>query len=149
MKMASSYPGSLISSKACQRGRVTSCLVILPSTHNDSRYKAIWSRCVPGNLQLGYNADKKVLYGVSNITDKWYIVNTSLAKNSSPATPVPGWTSSLDFFDLSDVALTREISTSGPLPVPGPLPLLGAAAAFGWGRKHRRRIVVSSPANHS
>lgn len=28
----------------------------------------------------------------------------------------------------------------GPLPAPGPLPLFGAAAAFGWSRRIRRRI---------
>lgn len=109
----------------------------------DPRYIAICSKCVPGNLQLGYDASKKVLYGVSNITSKWYTVNTALASNTGPAKPVSGWSSSVDFFDLSDVALTREISTRGPLPAPGPLPLLGAAAAFGWSRKLRRRMASS------
>lgn len=107
----------------------------------DPRYTSICSKCVPGNLQLGYDASKKVLYGVSNITDQWYAVNTALAINTNPAKPVSGWSASVDFFDLSDVALTREISTGSPLPVPGHLPLLGAAAAFGWSRKLRRRIA--------
>jgi hypothetical protein len=32
-----------------------------------------------------------------------------------------------------------------PVPVPGPLPLLGAAAAFGWSRKLRKRLKSSKP----
>lgn len=37
-----------------------------------------------------------------------------------------------------------QLSPANPTnPVPGPLPLMGAAAAFGWSRKLRRRISTS------
>lgn len=31
---------------------------------------------------------------------------------------------------------------SAPAPVPGPLSLFGAAAAFGWSRKLRKRLAI-------
>lgn len=37
-----------------------------------------------------------------------------------------------------------QVILGAPAPVPGPLPLLGAAAAFGWSRRMRRRISVSN-----
>jgi hypothetical protein len=37
-----------------------------------------------------------------------------------------------------------RVILGAPAPVPGPLPLLGAAAAFGWSRRLRRRISVSN-----
>ena len=43
------------------------------------------------------------------------------------------------------VAAFWRIPDEGPTdPVPGPLPILGAATAFGWSRKLRRRIRISS-----
>lgn len=39
---------------------------------------------------------------------------------------------------------TIQVNIGAPAPVPGPLPLLGAAAAFGWSRRLRRRISVSN-----
>jgi hypothetical protein len=38
------------------------------------------------------------------------------------------------------------ILPNDPVQAPGPLPLLGAAAAFGYSRKHRNRIQKSIPA---
>lgn len=127
----------------CSTGNVYSLdLAKLPDEDSrfdkkDLRYSAICGKCVPGNLQLGYDACKKVLYGVSNTTDQWYTVNTALARNTDPAKQVSGWSSSVDVFDLFDVAPTRETSTRGPLPALEPLPVLeslpvsGAAAASG------------------
>lgn len=39
---------------------------------------------------------------------------------------------------------TLDVSIS-PVPIPGPLPILGAAAAFGFSRKLRKRIKNSKP----
>jgi hypothetical protein len=72
-----------------------------------------------------------VLYGVSSVTDQWYTVNTELASHTDPAKQFSGWSSSVEFPDLSDVALTREISTSDPLPALEPLPVPRATAASG------------------
>jgi hypothetical protein len=63
-------------------------------------------------------------------------------------TNVWNWSSS-DFGALEPIILTNYNNTitfsrltpaNSPDPVPGPLPLMGAAAAFGWTRKLRRRI---------
>ena len=50
--------------------------------------------------------------------------------------------------DLSDKLLAGTIGGGGQAPgdeVPGPVPLLGAAAAFGYSRKLRRRIGANTP----
>ena len=36
-------------------------------------------------------------------------------------------------------------TASAPVAAPGPLPLFGAAAAFGWSRRLRRRLVGGCP----
>lgn len=62
---------------------------------------------------------------------------TVLASTSVGVTPGPGVT--IIGFN------TSEVQAQGIEQVPGPLPILGAAAAFGWSRKLRRRIKASKP----
>ena len=58
---------------------------------------------------------------------------------------------SIDWIFLEPAIITDEtawtlstpFSTSSSTPVPGPLPALGAAAAFGFSRKLRKRIKRS------
>lgn len=46
--------------------------------------------------------------------------------------------------DYNGAITLGQLSPANPTnPVPGPLPLMGAAAAFGWSRKLRRRISTS------
>jgi hypothetical protein len=45
------------------------------------------------------------------------------------------------FAILTDITFSRQLAD-----VPGPLPALGAAAAFGWSRRLRRRVAASAPA---
>ncbi len=47
--------------------------------------------------------------------------------------------------DQIDVTLTTNTTMTYAIattPVPGPLPLFGAAAAFGWSRRLRKRLVI-------
>ncbi len=75
----------------CSTGNVYSLdLAKLPDEDSrvdktDLRFTAICGKCVPGNLRLGCDASKKVLHGVSSITDQWYTMNTALARNTNPA----------------------------------------------------------------
>jgi hypothetical protein len=52
------------------------------------------------------------------------------------------------FSGLDGVITSSSLNpVAAPEPVPGPLPLLGAAAAFGWSRRMRRRLKVGTEAN--
>lgn len=52
-------------------------------------------------------------------------------------------------FSGSDGAITSSSLSpvADPAPVPGPLPVLGAAAAFGWSRRMRRRLKPGADAS--
>jgi len=49
-----------------------------------------------------------------------------------------------DYVPAGDVVFTRVPDTRSPNAVPGPIPLLGAAAAFGYSRKLRKRITATN-----
>jgi hypothetical protein len=63
----------------------------------------------------------------------------------NPTTGQPFFTNTLVPIDAV-WTLSTPFSTSSSTPVPGPLPALGAAAAFGFSRKLRKRINRSSDA---
>ena len=63
----------------------------------------------------------------------------------NPTTGQPFFTNTLVPIDAV-WTLSTPFSTSSSTPVPGPLPALGAAAAFGFSRKLRKRIKRSSDA---
>lgn len=102
----------------------------------------------PASLQLAWDADYTNLYGVANavVTDdgttvttnrtgEWYTINPTTGALSQ----VPGYsTARTTINDLGGSAFTSD-PFRDPDPVPGPLPLLGAASAFGWSRRLRRR----------
>ncbi len=87
----------------------------------------------------------------------------SLNSNSFTATKTPNSATTFYGFisdmDLSDATLTVNpisryvtagtvivgTTASPPVAAPGPLPLFGAAAAFGWSRRLRRRLVGGRP----
>lgn len=57
-------------------------------------------------------------------------------------------TGTLQFFKGGDPqAASFTITTADPSPVPGPLPVFGAAAAFGWSRRMRRRLKAGTASN--
>lgn len=63
------------------------------------------------------------------------------------SSPVGTWTlqsNGSDGYTANDT-INVFIGSVPPEPVPGPLPLLGAAAAFGYSRRLRRRVVQSRP----
>lgn len=102
----------------------------------------------PSSLQLAWDADYTNLYGVANAlvsddgttvttnsTGVWYTINPT----TGALTSVPGYsTARTQINDLGGSAISSD-PFRDPDPVPGPLPLLGAAAAFGWSRRLRRR----------
>lgn len=45
------------------------------------------------------------------------------------------------------ITFSQLTPANSPEPVPGSLPLMGAAAAFGWSRRMRRRLKVGTEAN--
>jgi hypothetical protein len=62
-----------------------------------------------------------------------------LGFTSPPGTVLGTW-----FLEGSDAEIRVVLGSPTPSSVPGPLPLMGAAAAFGWTRKLRRRISAST-----
>jgi hypothetical protein len=104
----------------------------------------------PASLQLAWDADFTNLYGVANAvvndngttvtndsTGVWYSINPT----TGSLTLVPGYsTARTTINDLGGSALTSD-PFRDPDRVPGPLPALGAAAAFGWSRRLRRRTA--------
>ncbi len=86
----------------------------------------------------------------------------SLNGNSFATTKTPASTTTFYGFIsdslLTDATITLDVdysvtagtvivgtTASAPVAAPGPLPLFGAAAAFGWSRRLRRRLVAGSP----
>jgi len=93
------------------------------------------------------------------VTDSLQI---SLNSNSFTTTKTP--ISAITFYgfifdsDLTNATITKNANryvtagtvivgttASAPVAAPGPLPLFGAAAAFGWSRRLRRRLVGGRP----
>ncbi len=82
--------------------------------------------------QIAFNSDDIILYGVETLGGNWVSINTTTGATTNLS---PLFNTNPDFFDISDSAT--------PVRIPGPLPLLGAAVAFGWGRKLRKRVKSS------
>ncbi len=85
------------------------------------------------SYQIAFNEAYTTLFGVQTIgsgAGNWRTI--SLTDGAIGTFPGGNFSSNLNFFDISDSAT--------PVRIPGPLPLLGAAAAFGWSRKLRKRI---------
>ncbi|MCX5952380.1 MAG: hypothetical protein NTZ40_02540 [Cyanobacteria bacterium] len=112
--------------------------------------------------------------GIKAFGGYFYVTNTSLnivatplqiSLNSNSFATTKTSTSTTTFYgfisdmDLIDATITKNNSqryvTAGTVIVgtpasalvaaPGPLPLFGAAAAFGWSRRLRRRLVAGRP----
>jgi len=105
------------------------------------------SGTAPATLQLACDSNYQNLYGVANTvvsdngtsvstqaTGVWYTIDTA----TGTLTPVSFSTSGTTLNDLAGSSATADPNVV-PDPVPGPLPIFGAAAAFGWSRRLRRR----------
>lgn len=98
-----------------------------------------------GGLQIAFNENYSVLFANRALglqpgqTGSWSTIDTSngdiTAFTPAFVTTVTSPDGTFGFLDLSDSVT--------PVRIPGPLPLLGAAAAFGWSRKLRRRVKGS------
>lgn len=73
----------------------------------------------------------------STDTDFGFLSNISLAAGETFGFRV---TTSDNTGDYGVLSITNFTATITPASVPGPLPMAGAAAAFGWSRRLRRRI---------
>ena len=71
---------------------------------------------------------------------------TNLLTQLNAASPVPGSLGSGDYtFWIQQISGdSRYTITVQSAPVPAPLPVIGAAAAFGWSRRLRRRLRATS-----
>ena len=102
----------------------------------------------PSSLQLAWDADYTNLYAVANalVSDNGSTVSTNSTGAWYTVDPTTGALTSVPSFstarttvnDLAGSAFNSD-PFRDPDRVPGPLPLLGAAAAFGWSRRLRRR----------
>lgn len=123
---------------------------------------------IPSTLTFSFGSGIKAFGGY------FYVINAannavteflqiSLNSNSFTMTKTP--TSATTFYgfisdmDLTDATITKNVinqfvtagtvivgtTASAPVAAPGPLPLFGAAAAFGWSRRLRRRLVGGRP----
>ena len=94
---------------------------------------------VAAPLQIGINSDSftttktptstTTFYGFISDTD---LTNATIIKNVSQRYVTAG-------------TVIVGTTASAPVAAPGPLPLFGAAAAFGWSRRLRRRLVGGRP----
>jgi hypothetical protein len=71
--------------------------------------------------------------------------------NTHHAPTLPGWGWNGNFnlvmssgYRISDNVVWAQAAPASPAAVPGPLPALGAAAAFGFSRKLRKRIKINT-----
>ena len=119
-----------------------------PDTVSDDTGLLTWKRA-PG-LSDGINGDFGSIpnYPTNN---RWVMDNFSLKYTLPEVTVNPGESY---LFDVDAATTTStyatgatqpSVSGSSILDVPGPLPILGAAAAFGWSRKLRKRLKSSKP----
>ena len=137
-------------------------------SYNISPNDLTTSGSVPSTLTFSFGSGIKAFGGyfyVSDHTDS--VVSSSLQirlnSNSFATTKTPtstttfyGFISDMDLTDATiAVNVVNEFATAGtvivgttasaPVAAPGPLPLFGTAAAFGWSRRLRRRLVGGRP----
>ncbi|MCP9884701.1 hypothetical protein KBY97_06120 [Synechococcus sp. ATX 2A4] len=106
-------------------------------------YKQINGNLGAGALQTAFDSSYSTLFANASTTGNWLTVNIHTGVAKAMAVPLTGKFPGAfpGVVDLSD-SITN-------VPIPGPLPLLGAAAAFGWSRKMRKRINTTFPSTNS
>jgi hypothetical protein len=113
-------------------------LTTLTETAINNSYQQIDGDIGQGGLQTGFSPLYDILYANNANNGNWVTINTSNGDltnfNQLPPNGALQYNSG-PFFDVSDSATLVRI--------PGPLPLLGAAAAFGWSRKLRKRVKAA------
>ncbi len=110
---------------------------ILGAKALNASYKQLNGNLGTGGLQTAFNSSFTTLFANAATGGNWLTVNIHTGATAALPQPfttvVPG--------PLPGVLdLSSSIST---VQIPGPLPLLGAAAAFGWTRKLRKRVNSS------
>jgi len=118
---------------------------VLPEIKMDSLY-AIATAWGEEQVPAGIDPmDIKIVSAGFNVGDNAYNTNPLSALNEDLAPPsglIPDETDTA--FDKSYFTANLSFETYDSLQVPSPLPLIGATAAFGWSRKIRRKIKLSS-----
>jgi hypothetical protein len=101
----------------------------------------VWDGTPSSSLMA--NGDVDNFQGVAFETDGGRIVQLVYRSSAARVGPISDHTTSFSGLDAFIVSSSLN-PVAPPDPVPGPLPLVGAAAAFGWTRKLRRRISAST-----
>ena len=93
---------------------------------------------VPVSLQISLNGGSFVTTETPSSATTFYgFISDSLLTNATI-------TRDSDFYVTAGSVIVGT-TASAPAAAPGPLPLFGAAAAFGWSRRLRRRLVGGRP----
>ena len=96
------------------------------------------------------SASNNCINGLTNTTPVTSPTTTNLLTNvytSNPASPIPGYLGSGDYtFWIQQVSGDSgyKFTVQSVQQTPAPLPVIGAAAAFGWSRRLRRRLRATS-----
>ena len=93
----------------------------------------------PLQISLNSNSFTTTETPTSATTFYGFISDTDLT-NATIATHVAG-----EYVTAGTVIVGTTASVPAPAAAPGPLPLFGAAAAFGWSRRLRRRLIGGRP----
>jgi hypothetical protein len=123
---------------------------------------------LPSTLTFSFGSGIKAFGGYFYVTDgggNFVVSPLQISLNSSSFTTTKTPNSATTFYgfisdmDLTNAAIAKNATNrwvtagtvivgttaSAPVAAPGPLPLFGAAAAFGWSRRLRRRLVGGRP----
>lgn len=105
---------------------------------NDPGLAQSFALAVDGSLGVVYGGTYGPLFAFK--TETGPLGSSVLSYVKDPGWPNVSYTGN-GFSELRPYAFVQQ-----PQPVPGPLPVLGAAAAFGWSRRMRRRLKCGANA---
>jgi hypothetical protein len=130
------YLGTTGSCSFC--GPLNPVAVILSNDKGEAEYIGQSPTSTPGNQNTLTSGIHNIIFGASGITGTLqYTAFTDVTANP--------------FEQKSGGEIIINVNDPNPptTAVPGPLPVLGAGAAFGYSRRHRRRILAKANRNQN